>query len=701
MKKVKEIINKIERKTLFICIVSGVILTGIIIIFLCLYNKNNDEDLCILEYNVNGGTQINSLVIECGTKIDEPIKPNKEGFEFVGWYIGDDKVDFDKLYLNENLVISAKWKVNENIEIVIVEFNTDGGNDIEVIEIAKGTKLTPPLEPKKEGYVFKYWSYNEERFDFINDINENIILVAVWEEDNYFGSVNSSSNNSNSSNNSGNNNSSIPSTLEKCTYEIKDVNSEYDGNIPEWSVGLDVKEQFSSYYGFWNYNPNSCNIVYKTENSSVATVSSTGVVIGKKIGSTHIDICVVDKSTNKELECFKWKINVRYRYGSERAIIDSNNLVNAINGHYWYLDGYEYAYLKADNIDWYDHRLLDWTSKYIEIENNKFVMTEDTGIEYSYANIHNEFLVNPIEFAYELIEDYNMHVSSNKLYITLGTKTYSFTKSSSEKIVKAKLSVDKTNLTALKGEFINIDVKTSPSYATYNLSVTSSNSSVLSNCSVHGKSVSCYAMNDGTSTITIADSNGSNVKVEVIVKKVNVTGISLDKSIINLERGNSEKIVATVSPSNAEIKSVTWTSSNPSVVEVSSKGIVTAVSEGSATITATTNDGGFTATCIINVTNSPLSAKGSIGYTLLTSSSGIYGGVSVDITATGGTGDYVYYYIKLYTSDGNLIGETSYTNRNEIFVSGYRNGSYYAEFEVRDSNGETYTGKTGITTISM
>ena len=217
MKKNKEKIEnnkiKITRKTLFISFTIIVILVGIIIVFFCIKNKENNKKICILEYNVNGGTQINSLDIECGAKINEPTKPNKEGFEFLGWYIGDEKVNFDKLYLNENLTIKAKWKAKENTEIVKIKFDTEGGNDIDDIEIAKGTKLTPPLNPQKKGYIFKYWSYNDKRFDFINEINENIELVAVWEQEN---KNNSNNNFNNDKNNSNDNNSSIPSsTLEK------------------------------------------------------------------------------------------------------------------------------------------------------------------------------------------------------------------------------------------------------------------------------------------------------------------------------------------------------------------------------------------------------------------------------------------------------------------------------------------------------
>ncbi len=701
MKKIKEKLKKNSKKIIIISAIALLILS-VIIIFIINQPKGDKKKTCILKYNTNGGTQINSLDTKCGTKINEPVEPHKDGFNFLGWYIGDEKVNFDKLYLNENLTIEAKWQVKEDTEIVIIELDTAGGNNIENIEIAKGTRLIPPLTPQKEGYIFKYWSYNDKKFNFIENINENIKLVAVWEKESKDNPGNNINNDNNFINNNDNNdNSTSPSTKESCYYVINDLEKEFGGIVPEWTMGLDEQEQFSSSFGFGAYTPDNCNIIYKSDNSSVISVSENGLVTGKKLGNTHLNICIVDKYSQKELDCFKWKIKVQYRSGSTRAITDANNLVNALDGYYWYLDGYEDAYIKADNVDWYDHKCFYFASKYIELENNKFITTEDTGIVYlDSVNVHNEFTINPTEFAYMLIEDFNMHVKSNKLYITLGSKTYSFTKRTTEKIVKAKLNVDKTKLTVGKGSTVRFDVKISPSYAKYNLRVSSSDTFVVSGCRVYGTEINCQARNIGNATIIVSDSNGSSVNVDVNVEKVNVSGISLNKSTLNLERGKSEKLTATVKPATAEVTSVNWTSSNPNVAKVSSDGKVTAVGEGSAVITATTKDGGFTATCTINVTNPPLTANGNISYTLIVSSSGMFTGIKVNITATGGTGKYSYYYIKLYTSEGTLIGETTSTTSNEIFVSGYGYGSYYAEFEVHDSKGEIYKGKIPITTVS-
>jgi hypothetical protein len=82
---------------------------------------------------------------------------------------------------------------------------------------------------------------------------------------------------------------------------------------------------------------------------------------------------------------------------------------------------------------------------------------------------------------------------------------------------------------------------------------------------------------------------------------VPVNSVSLNKTEINLYVGKEAVLNATVTPSNATDKSVTWSSSNTSVAMVSSSGIVTGVAAGSAIITVTTKDGGKTANCAVSV----------------------------------------------------------------------------------------------------
>ena len=82
---------------------------------------------------------------------------------------------------------------------------------------------------------------------------------------------------------------------------------------------------------------------------------------------------------------------------------------------------------------------------------------------------------------------------------------------------------------------------------------------------------------------------------------VAVTGLSLDKSSINIDVGSTSAIIASITPSDATNKTIIWESSNPSVASVNQSGVVTGITSGNATITAKTVDGSFQATCSVSV----------------------------------------------------------------------------------------------------
>lgn len=95
--------------------------------------------------------------------------------------------------------------------------------------------------------------------------------------------------------------------------------------------------------------------------------------------------------------------------------------------------------------------------------------------------------------------------------------------------------------------------------------------------------------------------NGLNLNFNLVVESVPVTGVTLDQSTLTLIAGGSETLVATVSPTEATNKKVTWKSSNDSIATVDATGKITAVAVGTATITVTTEDGLKTATCDVTV----------------------------------------------------------------------------------------------------
>lgn len=87
-----------------------------------------------------------------------------------------------------------------------------------------------------------------------------------------------------------------------------------------------------------------------------------------------------------------------------------------------------------------------------------------------------------------------------------------------------------------------------------------------------------------------------------------VNGVMLNNNSVTLTEGGKTTLTATVSPFTATDKSVTWTSSDVAVATVNN-GVVNAIGAGTASITATTNDGHYTATCAVTVDAAPIEAE--------------------------------------------------------------------------------------------
>ena len=123
------------------------------------------------------------------------------------------------------------------------------------------------------------------------------------------------------------------------------------------------------------------------------------------------------------------------------------------------------------------------------------------------------------------------------------------------------------------------------------------------------------AIKEGKTVITAKSVDGyKSTSLELTVSKtpsvIHVESISLDQTELDLLTGDNVTLTATVLPTNAKNKSVTWSSSNENIATVNSRGRVSAVGAGTATITATTVDGGLTATCTVNVTQKIVSVTG-------------------------------------------------------------------------------------------
>ena len=163
------------------------------------------------------------------------------------------------------------------------------------------------------------------------------------------------------------------------------------------------------------------------------------------------------------------------------------------------------------------------------------------------------------------------------------------------------IKLNKTSVSLLEGNVEAVTATVSPADATYKtVSWSSSNNSVAT---VSGGRIT--GVGKGSAVITAKTVNGLTATVKVTVAEnpniIKPTGISVDKTSVILEEGNTEKITATVSPANATNKTVKWSSDNTQVATVSNAGIITAVRDGSANITVTTFNG-YKATIKVYVT---------------------------------------------------------------------------------------------------
>lgn len=106
----------------------------------------------------------------------------------------------------------------------------------------------------------------------------------------------------------------------------------------------------------------------------------------------------------------------------------------------------------------------------------------------------------------------------------------------------------------------------------------------------------------GTAVISFSTAEGGftdQCTVNVVLPEHPITGLTLNKQSLSLNLSTSERLTATITPENAEIKDVVWTSDKPSIAKVDENGLVTSLTNGIAVITAKSLYGDFSAQCTV------------------------------------------------------------------------------------------------------
>ena len=169
-----------------------------------------------------------------------------------------------------------------------------------------------------------------------------------------------------------------------------------------------------------------------------------------------------------------------------------------------------------------------------------------------------------------------------------------------ESFVKAEsVSISPAKVTLTAGEHTELTATVAPNNATSKYFKWASSDAKVASVDNFGRVV---ALSPGSTTITVTtDDDGFKATSEIIVNPKPVQSVSFDKAEITVYENETATLVAIVNPSDATDQSVTWSTSDKDIATVDKNGVVTGQATGEAVVTATTTDGGKTASCKVKV----------------------------------------------------------------------------------------------------
>ena len=333
------------------------------------------------------------------------------------------------------------------------------------------------------------------------------------------------------------------------------------------------------------------NIKYTSTDEEVAVVSSDGVVSAKKKGSTTI------------------KVNNGYKTVTKKVNVVAASGVNSVTGVKLNVTSLTISVGKNGSLSAIvspsdaTNKAVTWSSS-----NESVALVSSKGKVVGVGVGSAVITVTTQDGNKTAMANVTVKRASSSSSSGSSSSGGSSSGSSSKYKKVTKISINSDDFTVKVGNTKSLTYTISPSNATNKkVSWDTSNPSVAKVNSA-GKVTGVGA---GTAYITIKSVDGVSDKVKVVVTKRNpikATKITLSPSSLTLNVGAKKTVTATVSPSNASIKTITWVSHNTNIAKVDSKGNVTGVGAGSTKISAYTTDGNVTAS--MNVTVKSNSSSG-------------------------------------------------------------------------------------------
>ena len=159
------------------------------------------------------------------------------------------------------------------------------------------------------------------------------------------------------------------------------------------------------------------------------------------------------------------------------------------------------------------------------------------------------------------------------------------------------VTITTPSLSIYPGDWVAIENEVSPANASSTLKTWTSSDTQVASVDGWGR---VYGVAPGNCVITVKTAAGYTATCNVTVNPIIETEISIEPAELTVYYDEYETLTATVGPSNASYKTVTWSSADPSIASVDETGKVKGVDLGSTTITATSKNG-LKATCKVTV----------------------------------------------------------------------------------------------------
>ena len=340
---------------------------------------------------------------------------------------------------------------------------------------------------------------------------------------------------------------------------------------------------------------NNGNATLTIQNAEVTATSTVGVGVQVRSGAQKSASLTVDGGSLTATGMSEYGAGIRYTFGSSSSgsgtpslTVSGNAIVKASGGE---------GGIRNNSSADIQIGVGDNSSGGIVFDGNK-------GTVYGSVTLQEDLTVGEGE-SLTLDDGANLDAGGHNVIVDGGTLDEGLVEDLGNSVIYkvTKVELDKTSLELTEGGTAQLTATVLPETATNRNVTWSSNAPGVATVNSSGK---VTAVSAGTATITVTTADGGykdTCPVTVTAATVPVTGVTLSQTQASLyynRTPNTLTLTATVAPDNATNKAVTWTSSDTSVATVEN-GVVTAVAPGTATITVTTADGGFTATCAVTV----------------------------------------------------------------------------------------------------